>query len=230
MPSPPSIRLTSPTLIRCAAFATLAEDLLEVLQHEHVHRLAAGVAPRARDLRQRLRHRLAVGGDRRRLAGREQLADLGLDLGRDRDLGLEAQLLELAAHLLQLELGLGARLLAGGLGAHLLGPRASASTSALIWRSSFCLRCTAACAFVIATSPRARAAASACSAARTASDSATSAVTQDLGDPLAADALEVVPVVGDVLDLEHVELEAQLLEVGLRRLPRAGARTSAGPG
>ena len=108
--------------------------------------------------------------------GREQLADLRLDLGGDRDLGLQAQLLELAADLLQLELGLGARLLAGGLGAHLTSECASASTSALIWRSSFCLRWTAACAFVIATSPRARAAASACSASRVASDSATSAV------------------------------------------------------
>ena len=40
-------------------------------------------------------------------------------------------------------------------------------------------------------------------------------VAHDLGDPLAADALEVVRVVGDVLDLEHVELQAELLEVRL---------------
>ena len=41
---------------------------------------------------------------------------------------------------------------------------------------------------------------------------------EDLGDPLAADALEVVAVVGDVLDLQHVELEAELLEIRLRRI------------
>src|SRR6188508_764907 len=47
----------------------LAEDLVEVLEHEHVHRAPTAVAPRVRDFVERLRHRLAIGRDRRGLAG-----------------------------------------------------------------------------------------------------------------------------------------------------------------
>ena len=161
-------------------------------------------------------------------AGREQLADLRLDLGRDRDLGLQAQLLELAAHLLQLELGLGARLLAGGLGADLLGARLGVDLGldlaqlvllALHRGLRVRHRDLAACA---------RGGLGLLGLARRVGLGDLGGA-QDLGDPLAADALEVVAVVGDVLDLQHVELEAELLEVGPRATARGGARTSGDP-
>ena len=136
------------------------------------------------------------------------------------DLGLEAQLLELAADLLQLELGLGARLLAGGLGAHFLGARLAvdlgldlAQLVLLALHRGLRVRHRDLAA-------RARGRLGLLGLAhRVALGDLGGA--QDLGDPLAADALEVVAVVGDVLDLEDVELEAELARGRARARPRA---------
>ena len=154
----------------------------------------------ADDLGERGRHRLAVGGDRRGLTGGEQLAHLRVDLGGDRDLGLQAQLLELAADLLELELGLGAGLLAGGLGAHLLGARVAvdlgldlAQLVLLALHRGLRVRHRDLAA-------GARGSLGLLGLARRVALGDLGGA-QDLGDPLAADALEVVAVVGDVLDL-----------------------------
>ena len=195
----------------------VAEDRVEVLEHEHVHRAPAAVTPRRRHRVERLRHRVAVGRDLSRLPGREQLAHLGLDLGRDRDLRLQAQLLELAARLLEVELRLGAGLQPGGLGAVDLGVRLGvdlgldlAELVLLALHGGLRVRhrdlATCACGGfgLLGLSRRI--------------GLGDLGGPQDLGDPLAADALEVVAVVGDVLDLEHVELEPELLEIRPRRL------------
>jgi hypothetical protein len=195
----------------------LGEDRVEVLQDEHVHRLAAARPPRLRDLGQRRRHRLTVGGDRRGLAGGVELADLALDLGRDLDVGLEAELLELATHLLQLALGFGARLQARGLGALLLDAGLTvelrldlAQLVALLLDDQLRVghRDLAA---------RARAGLGLLGGAHRVRLRDRREL-QDLGDPATTEALQVLTVVGDVLDLERVEAQPELLEVGVRRL------------
>jgi len=126
------------------------------------------------DLLQRLRHRLAVGGDRRGLTAANSSrtcasTSAGIVTSASRRSASSSPRIFCSSR------SASARACWPAATARTSSEPASASTSALICRSSFCFRCTVACAFVIATSARARAPASACSAWRTASDSEISA-------------------------------------------------------